>query len=242
MIEMHVCYAGDVIEGAPAAQPELEFDLRDEAMALWSLSQFAISRHRRPWKKLINAETLLYYACEVPSTRRRIPVNVEEMIAKWKATIIVLCTAHEKDDIDKAEFEMDELLKPMLTAPVAELRAFYAGLLKALESDKQVPFFIWKMFRSWGEIVLEKSDDKDVPPRKLRRRLAKEVAHLAMTSQTRKDMIEALVGALQWRSPEALKQMRDDLEGGAKPRVKGRESCIFLVTERKGRELHTVML
>lgn len=240
MIEMHVCYAGDVIEGAPPQPSVLDsFDLRDEALGLWGMTQLA--KKLRPFRKIRDAETLLYYGCEVSSGRKKTPVDVTKMIADWKATIVMLCTAHEKDDIDKAEFRMDELLKPLLTAPIAQIREFYAGLLKALKDDPTVPFFIWSLFNSWGEMVLQKADDKS-PPRHLKKKLAGEVAELALTKQTRRDFIDAMVGALMWRSPETLKEIKAELEAGAKPRVKGRESCLFLVTERKGYPERTVML
>lgn len=241
MIEVHVCYAGDVIEGAPPAPPKKEsgFNLRDEAMSLWSITRFA-QKFFRGFKKIETAEMMLYYACEVTSGRRKTPVNIPEMIEKWKACIVVLCTAHDKAAIDQAEFGMDELLKPMLTAPVAQIREFYAGLLTALQADERIPFFVWSIFKNWGEYVLEKAY-KDAPPRRLKRKLAERVAKLSMTKQTRTDMVQALVGALMWRSPEALKDIERDIKDGAKPRVKGRESCIFLVTEGKRGE-HTVML
>lgn len=242
MIECHVCHVGDVIEGAPPEPPPepITFDLRDEVFFFWSLTKFA-QQYGRGFRKVRDLEVMTYYACEVTSGRKKVPVDVPKMISEWKGVIVTLCTAHDKDDIDKAEFRMDELLKPMLTAPVAQIREFYAGLLTVLQDDKQVPFFIWSLFKNWGEHVLEKATDES-PPHRLRKKLAGEVAHMAMTKQTRQDLVDALVGALQWRSPEALKEMREDLENGAKPRVRGRESCIFLVTERKGRELHKVML
>ena len=242
MIETHVCYAGDVIEGAPPApaKPSKPNDLRNEVFMFWSLTRFA-QKYGPGFRKVRDMEVLTYYACEVTSGRRKIPVDVPKLIAEWKAVIVTLCTAHDKDAIDKAEFQMDELLKPMLTAPVAQIREFYAGLLTALSDDQAVPFFIWSIFKGWGELVLEKVDEKS-PPKRLKKKLAEEVAKMAITKQTRKDMVDALVGALMWRSPEALKEIKEDLEAGVKPRVKGRESCIFLTTQRKGKPERMVML
>lgn len=244
---MHVCLTSDVIEGAPplpappASKPN---DLRDEVFLFWTLTKFA-QKYGPGFRKVRDMEILTYYACEVTSGRRKIPVDVQKLIADWKAVIVTLCTAHDKDAIDAAEFKMDELLKPMLTAPVAQIREFYAGLLKALSDDKTVPFFIWSLFKGWGEMVLEKVDEKS-PPKRLKKKLAEEVAEMALTKQTRKDMVDALVGALMWRSPQALKEIKADIESGATPRVRGRESCIFLVTEKgRGRnvqEKHCVML
>lgn len=240
MIETYVCHTSGVIEGAPPLPEPKKNNLRNEVFMLWSLTRLA-QQFGPGFKKIRELEVMTYYACEVTSGRRKTPVDVPKMIADWKVVIVTLCSAHDKEDIDKAEFRMDELLKPMLNAPVAQIREFYAGLLQALSDDKAVPFFIWSLFKSWGETVLEKADDK-APPQRLRKKLAQEVAHLAMTSQTQKDLLDAMVGALMWRSPEALKEIKDDLEAGAKPRVQGRESCLFLVAQRKGGREHTVML
>lgn len=244
MIECHVCHVGDVIEGAPPV-PERPstLDIRVEALSLWSLTHLVKGRHGNRWlRKLEGHEAILYYATEVTSRKRRTPVNVPEMIEKWKDCIVILCTAHDKDAIDKAEFNMDELLKPMLAAPVAQIREFYSGLMLALKADKAVPFFVWRIFDGWGAFVLEKASDV-APSRKLKKKLAGEVALLAMNKQTKTDLVEALAGALMWRDPEALVEMREELQTeGVKPRIKGRESCLFLVTEKRGVERRKVML
>jgi len=242
MIEMHVCHTTDVIEGAPPApkkRPD-RVDLREECLGLWSLTRFCQSSIRKGFHQLRDMELLVYYAIEVRTTNKRTPMDVPHMIEQWKVVIVTLCTAHDKDDIDKAEFRMDELLKPLLTAPVAQLREFYSGLTEALRADKAVPFFIWSIFKAWGTHVLKEADDKSKVKR-LRRKLAEEIADL-VDEDIKPDITAAVVGALMWRDPESLEQIKADLQAGAKPRLRGRESCLFLVTQRKNGPEHTVML
>lgn len=242
---MHVCLATNVIEGAPPTpEPKLHAEsIRDALLSMWSVYRMATSLPR--WiHQIKNLEILCYYAIEVPSTKRRTSMDVPKMVADWKAVIVTLCTAHSKDDIDKAEFRMDELLTPILSAPVKELREFYAGLRDALKEDERVPFFIWSMFNAWGKIIAEKAPD-DETRRTLRKKLAGEIAEM-VEDEVRGDVVEAITGALMWRDPPTLRAIKDDLQAGAKPRLRGRESCLFLTTERgrgkERRELHTVML
>lgn len=243
MIEMHVCYSSDVIEGAPPAPKKPSGDFRTELLNLWGVTQMVKSFPR--WvRKVKDLEVLCYYAIEVPSTRKRKPMDVKAMIENWRAVIVTLCTAHTKDEIDAAEYRMDELLKPILGAPVAQLREFYAGLQEALKADPQVPFFIWSMFRAWGKVIVDDCEDKTKRVR-LRKKLATEIAEM-VEPDVKPDITAAIVGALMWRDPETLEQIKGDLQAGARPRLRGRESCLFLVTEKgrgaKARELHKVML
>src|SRR5207302_679931 len=82
-------------------------------------------------------------------TRRR-PVDIPKSVQEWVAVIRTLATAHDKDAIDQAEYRLEDLYTPLLTAPVKQLRQFYRELVTALEADQQVPFFIVAMFRAWG--------------------------------------------------------------------------------------------
>lgn len=246
MIEMHVCTTG-MIEGAPPLPEEEQVEkpesLRSVLLGLWSVYQMATTWHK--WiRKTKDLEVLLYYGIEVYTRSRRTPMDVPKMVDNWKDVFVTLCTAHDKDEIDKAEYKMDELLTPILSAPVAQLREFYVGLRDALKADVRVPFFVWSIFRAWGLVVAEKATDE--PTRKhLRKQLATEIAEM-VDDKVRGDLVEALVGALMWRDPPTLKKIKEDLNTGAKPRLRGRESCLFLVTERKkGRrveELNRIML
>lgn len=180
----------------------------------------------------------LMYAVERPSRRKRVPVDIKEMVEKWLPIIRGLGTAHEKATVDQCEFDSEEHLLPLTSAPVSQLRTFYAQLCDRLESDPTIPFFVWRAFRTWGDVVLEKLPDGGV--KKLRGDLAKKVADL-VEQQIQPDLNAALVGALQWRDADTLEKMATAVEKGAKPRMRGRESCLFLEVEEGGR-MHTVML
>jgi hypothetical protein len=56
------------------------------------------------------------------------------------------------------------------------------------------------------------------------------------------DLKEALVGALQWRSEEQLKKIEEGVRSGAKPRLRGKESCLFLVVNEGTQDEAQVML
>jgi hypothetical protein len=217
--------------------------VRQAVLNLWTAAQLS-KTVPKGFRKLKDAAVLLSYGCKICCRRRRVPVDVPAAIESWKAVIVLLCTAHGKDELDAAEFRLDELLTPMLTAPVAQLREFYAGLLAALERDPRVPFFVWSMFRVWGEAVVDQAEPSASVTR-LRRKLAGEIAAM-VDEEVKPDLATAIRNALMWRPPEALKEMKASLEAGAKPKLKGRESCLFLTTStgrgRSYRERSTVML
>lgn len=167
-------------------------------------------------------------------------MDVPKMIQSWKEWIVVFSTAHVKASVDQAEFTIDELLSPLLTAPIKQLRQFYKGLVEALKEDERVPYFVWTMFSVYGEAIIEGSAD-DEAIIKLKKKLAGDIAEM-VESQVHIDIQKALVGALMWRPKEDLVEIKDDLQTGAKPRIKGRQSCLFLTTKRKGKPERTVML
>jgi len=174
---------------------------------------------------LNNPLSLMAYQARYPSRRRRIPVDVTTMVQRWVPVIRGIATGHDKDTVDGCEFQLEELLTPMLTAPVKQLREFYAQLVDALKADPTIPWFIWSTFEAWGEEVLSKAPDDDV--KELKADLAREVAEL-VERDVMPDVKEAIAGALRWRSPERLAEIRDKVKGGHKPRLRGRESCLFL--------------
>lgn len=218
-------------------------DLRESILCLWDVCQMAKS-WRAGFTKIKNLETLMYYGLEVWSRRKKMPIDVPALVAEWKRIIVVLCTAHTKDEIDKAEYQMDELLTPILKAPVAQLREFYGQLRDALKEDERIPFFIWSMFNAWGAVMVDEASDVS-KAKALRKKLASEIAEMVEPT-IKPDITAAVVGALMWRNPETLEEIKSDLKAGATPRLRGRESCLFLVTTKgrgaKARELHTVML
>ena len=51
-----------------------------------------------------------------------------------------------------------------------------------------------------------------------------------------------MTGALKWRSPEKLKEVEAALDAGHKPRVKGKESCLFMEIDKGDNTKVEVML
>ena len=213
-------------------------DTRDAVIGLWDLTE--LSKRIGRFHRIRDMASLVEYGLKIWSRKRKIPMNVPKMIEDWRSVIVILCTAHDKGEIDKAEYQMDELLSPLLIAPVAELRAFYDGLSSALESDPKVPFFIWSIFSAWGEVVVKPSLGK-TKIKRLRRKLANDIAQM-VDDDIKPDITKAVAGALMWRDPETLKEIKADLDAGAKPKLRGRESCLFLVTMREDGTEHQVML
>lgn len=247
----HVCTTQDVDDGVAGLTGV--YDVRQAVMNIWGQVEFAKWmvlnwRIRDPARPLsdenrkLNVDQMrmwLMYAAEHPSRRRRKPVDVEAMVEKWMPIIRGLATAHDKATVDRCEFDSEEHLMPLTAAPVKQLREFYTKLCDRLEADPTIPFFVWKSFRTWGDVVLEKLPDKGV--KRLRGDLAKKVADL-VEADIVPDLNAALVGALQWRDAESLQKMASAVEKGAKPRMVGRESCLFLEVEEPSGQKHTVML
>lgn len=218
---------------------------------MWSIADLAkqmaltgIKIDRAKLNSLRGVKALLEYGCyyQNPRGKGKIAVNIPKMIESWKEWIVTFSTAHSKADVDEAEFEIDEILAPLLTAPVRQLRQFYKGLTQALKDDKRVPLFVWSMFSAYGEAIIEGAADDEAIIR-LKKKLASEIAEM-VEKDVRPDLQKALVGALMWRPSEDLQAIKADLEAGAKPHIKGRQSCLFLTTKRRGRNQkeNTVML
>lgn len=211
-------------------------DVRADVMAIWDVVQMAqaarvhllrIAPERWPNERftLDTLRSYLMFAAEYPSRRRRTPVNIDDMVAKWVSIIRGLATAHDKATLDHCEFVQEEHLTPLLAAPVKQLRDFYAALVSALKNDPAVPFFVWAMFEGWGETILKNASDSDV--RELKDQLAEEIATL-VEKDVQPDLRSAIAGALRWRSQEALEKIKTAVRSGAKARMVGKESCLFL--------------
>lgn len=214
------------------------WDIVYTAQAVY-LSRPTLSRAAlcRSWQDL---RAVLMYAVEVPSRKKRTPMNVEEMVTRWVPIIIGLSTAHDKAPIDQCEFDMEQHLSPLLTAPVAQIRAFYAALVDALKADPRAPFFVWSWFDAWGQVMLKDAPDGAI--KELKTQLATEIADL-VEARVQPDLKAAMIRALQWRTPEALTEIKTAVEAGGTPRVRGRESCLFLTVDTPaGDEIAKVML
>jgi hypothetical protein len=178
---------------------------------------------RREWMHRLS---FLAFACEHPSRRKRTPMDVEKMVNDWLPLIRKLATCHDIDERDAASSQLDEYLTPIIAAPVVQIREFYRELVRRMKADPSVPWAVWKLFEFWGTNVLDKIEKEEVIG--LKTELAKRIAENSFAKIPREDWIASMVGALQWRHPEKLEQIDNALKAGHKPRVRGKESCLFL--------------
>lgn len=197
-----------------------------------------------PPNKMSGIGALLWYGVQHPGTKRKKPVNVDKLIKKWVPVVTGLATAHDKEALDDYESQIDELLSPLLTAPVAQLREFAPKLVAALKAEPLVPFLVWRAFEVWIERQVMPAKDEGVIA--LKKHLATEIAEL-VEPQIQGDLVQALIGALQWRSEGTLKEIKKALKAGgeaeAKPKMVGRQSCLFLTVKRgRGQRPAEIML
>lgn len=216
--------AMDALAGTMYGLIDSTMTAREAACGIWDITQMAKSCIERG-SKLDSLRALLMYAVEVPGTRRKTPVDVQALVKEWVPIIRGLSAAHDKAELDRCEYEMDTHLSPLLSAPIAQIREFFAQLVLALEADPTIPFFVHAMFRAWGDVILKKAPDGDVIA--LKKTLATRIADL-VEQDVRPDLHAALAGALEWRSPESLAKIAAAVEAGGKPRMVGRSSCLFL--------------
>lgn len=165
-------------------------------------------------------------------------MDVPKLVDAWTEAIVGMCLAHTKDEYDAHDAKADELLGPLLTTPVAQIREFYGSLRERLDSDKRVPFLVAMAFEAWGEAVVKNAPDEGV--KRLKRSLASEIADL-VEEPIRGQIPRAIKRALMWRDEETLRAVRDKVKAGAKPTLRGRESCLFLEAGR-GKKKVSVML
>jgi len=173
-----------------------------------------------------------------PSTKPRTPMNVEQLADQWIEAVVGMCLAHDKDTYDAHDARADELLGPILAAPIKQVREFYHRLLAKMKADPRVPMLIWMGFEAWGEVAVKDAPDDGV--KRLKNKLAGEIAEL-VEEPIRDQIPGAIKRALRWRDPETLKAIKEKLQSGAKPKLRGRESCLFLEAGR-GKKRVSVML
>jgi hypothetical protein len=171
-------------------------------------------------------------------TKRRTPMDVDGLVKKWVDAIVGMCLAHDKDKYDAEDAKADELLGPLLAAPVAQVREFYPKLLEAMKADERVPMLVWMGYEVWGEAAVKDAPDEGI--KRLKNKLAQDIADL-VEEPIRDQIPGAIKRALRWRDPGTLKAVKEKLESGAKPRLRGRESCLFLEAGR-GKKKVQVML
>lgn len=163
-------------------------------------------------------------------------MNVTEMVGKWKALIIGLSLAHDKDEADQFEASVETCLSPILAAPIKQVREFAAALAITLKADKNIPFLVWRPYEIWFN-QMKDAPDEDV--KELKTDLARQIVSM-VEQDVASQLPEAMVMALQWRSPAKLEEMKSAIEKehakGKPARLKGRESCLFLMVTGSGTE------
>jgi len=168
----------------------------------------------------------------------RLIVDVDKLVKKWIEAVVGMCTCHDKDTYDAHDAKTDELMGPLLTASVKQVREFYLKLAAAMRADKRVPMLVWMGFETWGEVMVKDAPDEGV--KRLKNKLAAEIADL-VEEDIRDQIPKAIQRALRWRDPETLEKVKETLKSGVKPRLRGRESCLFLEAGRGKRKV-SVML
>jgi hypothetical protein len=161
--------------------------------------------------------------------KAKVKIDVDALVVKWHELILGLSMAHDKDEADRFEAQVDECLSPLLKAPVKQLREFAPKLRDSLKADHAVPYLVWHGMEVWIDKVVMLAPDGEVM--ELKTELAKEIVAM-VEDDAKRDLPAAMVRALQWRSPEKLEQVKDvvatEKAAGRSVRLKGRESCLFL--------------
>lgn len=189
---------------------------------------------KNPVKRISDLGTILRITMSGFFGRRsRIPMDVQDLVSKWIEAIAGMCLAHSKDDYDKHDSKADELLTPLMAAPIKQIREFYYELHTKMQTDTRVPFLVWISFEAWGEAVVKNAPDEGI--KRLKRKLAADIAEL-VEGPVSEQMPEAIKRALMWRDEETLKEVKAALEDGAKPKIVGRQSCLFLECKKPGRK------
>lgn len=230
----HVCTATDMAQEPPDESQEAAWVAELQQVTARQMARSSLDLiHKASWyeiglKPFREMALLIRYG----GTSRRMtsrgvtPVDIDHMVSIWVETVIGLSTHHTHAEYTAADHTTDDLLGPLLTAPIRQVREFAAKLGRALEDDERVPFMVWSGFQRVVLPVLQGRPDGEVI--ELKKHLATEVAELAEKGLDRGELVAAMAGALQWRSSEALTKVKGALEQGEKPRIKGRESCLFL--------------
>lgn len=173
---------------------------------------------------------MVYYSDQQPHTgrKKRPSMNIEDLVEKWRVTIVGLAMAHDKDGVDRYEAAIEECLTPILIAPVKQIREFGPKLLAALKADTSVPYLIWRAYEVW---IGQMKDAPDEEIKELKQELAADIVKM-VEDDAKAQLPDAMVRALMWRSPATLKEVKEVVEtekaAGRGVRIKGRESCLFL--------------
>jgi len=197
--------------------------VRTLVLCLYELGKFGLLKGP-VGRKIDDWGCLLQYTNKNPGTRRKTPVNVKALVKAWVEAVLGMTLAHEKKKLDEWEYSLNELLTPLLTAPVKQVREFYHELCVALQANKKVPFFVWQLFASWGKYLDDAPDEGVI---ELKKEIAGRIARLVEPDVT-PQLAEVIANALQWRDPKTLKKIEKAAKSGQKARLTGKESCLFL--------------
>jgi hypothetical protein len=164
-----------------------------------------------------------------PGKRRHdvTPEELTELAGRWHEALLVMATSHDPEAVTRMDETTEDLLRPLLTMPIEQVRSFTRDVSARLKADTRIPYLVWSHFHKLIEpMVLKGPDGKEV---ELAQVLAWEVAELALPKIEPEEWVAAIGDALQWRKPATLKRVKKALEApDAKPRLRGRESCLFL--------------
>ena len=169
--------------------------------------------------------------------------DIEGLVNAWLESLVTMSTAHDHEDRSRMDEISDELMTPLLRAPIAQVREFARLVARKLEADPRVPFLVWSSFKRIIEPLVLKGPDGEAV--ELHNLLALEVANLVVPRLEPAELVKAMAGALQWRRPETLTQVKTALveQPTAKPELRGRQSCLFLhVISEAGADMASVVL
>jgi hypothetical protein len=160
---------------------------------------------------------------------KRMKMDVEALAKKWHEVIVGLAVAHDKDLADRWEAMVDDCLQPILKAPVSQVRELAGKIRDRLKADPSVPYVVWHGLEAWVDKIVLLAPDEEV--KELKTALAKEIVDM-VEDDAKRDLPDAMVRALQWRSSEQLEKMRGAVskakQSGKPVALRGRESCLFL--------------
>lgn len=219
--------------------------LRGNVMGAWDLPKLMYEltaiKGKGPLGRIRTLGIVLRYGllCGRMTGKRVTKVDVDSMVERWTNAVVGMSLAHTKDEFDAEDAKSDELMTPLLTAPIKQIREFYQKLRDSLKANPKVPMLVWMGFEAWGEIEIDKSVD-DVGIKRLKTKLAGEIADI-VELPIRDQIPEAIKRALRWRDPQTLEAVKETLLKGAKPKLVGRQSCLFLEGGR-GSKKFSVML
>lgn len=232
-------------ESVGESDSALSMDLRSAVIGSWEAGLwFSMWQRKSAVRRLqelgyIIRQFALVNNPSIPwSRKRRKQMDVDKMVDRWIEAVVGLSTAHDKDEYDAHDAKSDELMTPLLAAPIKQVREFYHRLLEKMKADKRVPMIVWMGFEAWGEVLVKDAPDAGV--KRLKTRLANEIADL-VEEDVRDQIPKAIARALRWRSEETLQEVKETLVKGAKPKLVGRQSCLFLEVGR-GSKKKQVML